>query len=512
MDRSGPEGRGRVSAIKALFVTSEVAGLAKAGGLGEVSVGLPLALRQRGVDIRILMPAYQQVIAKLPDINWFGDLPGRAGIPSARLGEARLPDGMILYLVAAPSLFDRRGTPYCTPEGADWADNHLRFARLSLAAADIAAGRGGLAWMPDIVHANDWPGGLAPAYMRWDGTDVPSILTIHNIAYQGNFDANQREQLAIPDAAFDINGVEFHGRVSFLKAGGFYSSHVTTVSPTYATEITTETQGAGLHGLMESRAARGQLSGIVNGIDESWNPGNDPHLQYHFDPDDLEGKQANANAVRTGLCLRPSEGPLFGIVSRLVHQKGLDLVAEAANEIVENGGQIAILGLGDPEIEHMLSRTSRRHRDDIGVLIGFNEPMARRIVAGSDFTLMPSRFEPCGLTQMQAQRYGALPIAHATGGLADTIDDGTTGFLFSNLSSDGLMEACHRAFDAYDDEGQFADMRRAAMARCFSWAGAAAEYEALYRRLIGPRAAVTRPPRRRRSAPKPLAEALEPAA
>jgi starch synthase len=160
----------------------------------------------------------------------------------------------------------------------------------------------------------------------------------------------------------------------------------------------------------------------------------------------------------------------------------------------------------------MLSRTSRRHRDDIGVLIGFNEPMARRIVAGSDFTLMPSRFEPCGLTQMQAQRYGALPIAHATGGLADTIDDGTTGFLFSNLSSDGLMEACHRAFDAYDDEGQFADMRRAAMARCFSWAGAAAEYEALYRRLIGPRAAVTRPPRRRRSAPKPLAEALEPAA
>ena len=193
----------------------------------------------------------------------------------------------------------------------------------------------------------------------------------------------------------------------------------------------------------------------------------------------------------------PIRGPLFGIVSRLVHQKGLDLVAEAANDIVDNGGQIAILGLGDPEIEHMLSRTSRRHRDDIGVLIGFNEPMARRIVAGSDFTLMPSRFEPCGLTQMQAQRYGALPIAHATGGLADTIDDGTTGFLFSDPSSDGLMEACHRAFDAYDDEAQLADMRRAAMARCFGWAGAAAEYEALYRRLIGPAAgpANRRPPR-----------------
>jgi starch synthase len=198
---------------------------------------------------------------------------------------------------------------------------------------------------------------------------------------------------------------------------------------------------------------------------------------HHFDFDDLNGKQANAEAVRTALCLRSSEGPLFGIVSRLVHQKGLDLVAEAANDIVESGGQIAILGLGDPEIEHMLSRTSRRHRADIGVLIGFNEPMARRIVAGSDFTLMPSRFEPCGLTQMQAHRYGAAAIAHATGGLADTIDDGSTGFLFSTLSSDGLMEACNRAFDAYYDEGQLAECGRAAMARSFSWSGAAAEYD-----------------------------------
>jgi starch synthase len=503
-----------VSEIKVLFVTSEVAGLAKAGGLGEVSAGLPLALRQRGIDVRLLMPAYRDVMARLPDIVWSGTLPGRAGIPPARLGETRLADGTILYLVAAPSLFDRRGTPYCTPEGSDWLDNHLRFARLSLAAADIAAGRGGLGWTPDIVHANDWPGGLTPAYMRWDGTEIPTVLTIHNIAYQGNFDAGQRHSLAIPDAAFDMNGVEFHGRVSFLKAGGFYASHLTTVSPTHATEITTESQGAGLHGLMQARAAAGQLSGIVNGIDESWDPGSDPHLAHHFDPADLNGKQANADAVRTGLCLRASEGPLFGIVSRMVHQKGLDLVAEAANDIVEQGGQIAILGLGDPEIEHMLSRTSRRHRDDIGVLIGFNEPMARRIVAGSDFTLMPSRFEPCGLTQMQAQRYGTLPIAHATGGLADTIDDGTTGFLFADHSSDGLMAACHRAFDAYEDDAQFADMRQAAMARRFSWTAAAAEYEALYRRLIGPRIATLRSVSRAPEHPAPLrdTELLEPAA
>jgi len=474
-----------VAVIRVLFVTSELAGLAKAGGLGDVSAGLPLALRQRGLDVRIVMPAYEEVLAKLPAIDWRGDLPGRSGIPPGQIGEVHLADGMVLYLIGAPSLFDRRGTPYCTPEGADWQDNHLRFARLSLAAADIAAGRAGLGWAPDIVHVNDWPSGLTPAYMRWDGTAVPTVLTIHNIAYQGNFDAAQRHTLAIPDAAFDVNGVEFHGRVSFLKAASFYASHVTTVSPTYAREITTETQGAGLHGLMQRRAALGELSGIVNGIDESWDPGSDPHLPHHFDHDDLEGKTAIADAVRTGMCLRPSDGPLFGVVSRLVHQKGLDLVAEAANEIVENGGQIVILGLGDPEIEHMLSRTSRRNRDDIGVLIGFNEPMARRIVAGSDFTLMPSRFEPCGLTQMQAQRYGALPIAHATGGLADTIDDGTTGFLFRTPTPEGLMSACHRAFDTFENEGQLAEMRRAAMARSFGWAGAAAEYEALYCRLLG---------------------------
>lgn len=464
------------------------------------------------MDVRVLMPAYRDVLAKLGPIAWAGALPGRAAIPGASLGEALLPDGTPLYLVSEPSLFDRRGTPYCTPEGADWQDNHLRFARLSLAAADIAAGRGGLNWIPDIVHVNDWPGGLTPAYMRWDRTSVPTVLTIHNIAYQGNFDASQRDQLAIPDWAFDINGVEFHGRVSFLKAGGFYASHVTTVSPTYAKEITTETQGAGLHGLMETRAQHGQLSGIVNGIDESWDPGSDPHLPHHFDPDDLNGKQANAEVVRTGLCLRASEGPLFGIVSRLVHQKGLDIVADAANDIVENGGQIAILGLGDPEIEHMLSRTSRRHRDDIGVLIGFNEPMARRIVAGSDFTLMPSRFEPCGLTQMQAQRYGALPIAHATGGLADTIDDGMTGFLFSEPSPDALMEACHRAFDAFDDGEQLAEMRRAAMARSFGWSGAAAQYEALYRRLLGQPPVATPPRYRRRATSRPAENALEEAA
>ena len=471
--------------MKVLFATSEFAGLGKVGGLGDASASLPVALRQLGIDVRVLMPAYSQVLAALPDIAWLGRLQGRGDIPGCRIGMARLASGVTLYLVGALSLFDRPGTPYGGPDGRAWPDDHLRWGRLSLAAAQIARGQGRLGWRPDIVHANDWPCGLAPAYLRWDGTNVASVLTIHNIAHQGRFAAHLRHDLGIPDAAFDINGVEFHGEVSFLKAGCFYADEVTTVSPTYAREITTAALGGGLHGLMQTRAAAGGLSGIINGIDESCNAAEDPCLPYHFDADDLAGKRGNADVVRTNLCLRPSDGPLFGIVARLVHQKGLDLVAEAASAIVERGGQIAILGLGDPEVEHVLGRAARRHRDDVAILVGFNEPMARRIIAGSDFFLMPSRFEPCGLTQMQAQRYGTLPIAHAVGGLVDTIENGVTGLLFSDLTVGGLAAACERAFDLFADPGKLDTMRRAAMGRSFSWSASAAAYAAIYRRHCG---------------------------
>ena len=471
--------------MKILFVTSEFADFAKAGGLGDVSAGLPRALRRRGIDVRVLLPAYPGVIASASDIAIVAYLPGEAGLDPCCIGEVRTADGLVLYLVLEPSLYQRIGSPYAGPEGLDWPDNDVRFARLSLAAAEIASGQAEMSWVPDVLHVNDWPSSLAPAYLRWRGSSVPTVLTIHNIAYQGLFPKERIGVLNIPEYAFDINGVEFHERLSFLKAGLFYSDHVSTVSPTYAGEITTEALGAGLHGLTRGIAEQGRLSGIVNGIDESWDPSCDPHLPHHFEADDLSGKQANADLVRTGLCLTPSGGPLFGVVSRLVHQKGLDIVADTARDIVRAGGQIAILGLGDPETEHMLSRLARSHRDNIGLLIGFNEPMARRIVAASDFCLMPSRFEPCGLTQMQAQRYGTLPIAHATGGLADTIEDGETGFLFSDLSGDGLFGACRRAFDVYADADVLAEMRQAAMARSFHWSGAAAEYEALYAKVSG---------------------------
>jgi starch synthase len=499
--------------MKVLFATSEFADFAKAGGLGDVSAGLPRALRHRGIDARVLLPAYPEVIANTSDITVVAHLPGHAGLDSCCIGEARTPDGLILYLVLEPSLYQRTGSPYASPEGLDWQDNDLRFARLSLAAAEIASGRAGMDWQPDLMHINDWPGGLAPAYLQWRGVRVPTVLTIHNIAYQGVFTRDRMKLLGIPEHAFHINGVEFHNNVSFLKAGLIYADQVSTVSPTYARQITTEAYGAGLHGLTRGIAAEGRLSGIVNGIDESWDPSRDPHLPHHFEADDLSGKQHIADLVRTGLCLAPSEGPLFGVVSRLVHQKGLDIIADTAREIVHEGGQIAILGLGDPETEHMLSRLARSHRDNIGLLIGFNEPMARRIMAASDFCLMPSRFEPCGLTQMQAQRYGSLPIAHATGGLADTIDDGATGFLFSDLSGEGLFAACQRAFEVFEDAEALDEMRQAAMARSFHWTGAAAEYETLYRRLLGQ--PVARPvvhAAKPRSSPRPVVAELQAAA
>lgn len=471
--------------MKVLFATSELADFAKSGGLGEVAAGLPRALRALGADVRILMPAYPAVLAKASEVRLIGQLPGRAAIPPCRLGQVRTVDGMIVYVLIAPALYQRRGTAYSQADGSDWPDNDLRMGRLSLAAAELARGRGGASWQPDVLHVNDWPGGLAPAYLHWEAAHIPTLLSVHNLGHQGIFGPEHRYGLGIPEHAFAIDGVEFHGNVSFLKAGLYYADHVTAVSPTYAREITTEELGGGLHGLTQGLAARGQLDGIINGIECQWDPTTDPYLPMPFNAEDLRGKRVAADLVRTSLCLAHSDGPLFGVVSRLVQQKGLDFVAEIGGTIVQQGGQIAILGLGEPQTELLLNRLSRHHRDHIGVLVGFNEPMAHRILAGSDFLLMPSRFEPCGLTQMQAQRMGTLPVAHATGGLADTIEDGVTGILFHDLSGAGLMDACRRAFRIFADAPLLSRMRRAAMARPIGWQQAAAVYLRHYADLSG---------------------------
>ncbi len=466
--------------MKILFVTSEFGDFAKAGGLADVSAALPRALKRRGVDIRILMPAYQNVLDKITQLKVVASLPGHASIEPCLIGETETADGITVYLILAPSLYQRAGTPYTTPEGYDWGDNDLRFARLGLAAAELGRGIASIGWTPDLVHAHDWPSAMAPAYLAWMGAEVPSVYTVHNLAHQGLFGADRLEALGIPAEAFRTDGVEFHGYISFMKAGLLYANHVTTVSSTYATEITTDARGSGLHGVTRGLAADGRLSGIVNGLEAEWDPGNDRHLPRGFDASNLAGKTINKEFIRTSLCLDPSDGPLFGVVSRLVHQKGLDLVVDIAGQVVERGGQIAILGTGDPGVERMLLDMTRRYRGSIGLVAGFSDTMAHRLVAASDFFLMPSRFEPCGLTQMQAQRYGALPVAHATGGLADTIEDGETGFLFTDFSQHGFLEAVDRAFEVFHAPDRLAAMQHRAMAKSFAWDEPARAYEELF--------------------------------
>lgn len=472
------------SARRVLFVTSEMTGLLKAGGLGEISAYLPHMLRQQGLDVRILIPGYRQILRKFPDLAVVAELPAAHEVPACQIARLDCKDGLVLYILRCDALFDRDGSPYADPQGADWADNDVRFARLGLAAADIVSGVDALGWTPDLVHVNDWPSALAPAYLAWRGHPAPSILTVHNLAYQGLFDRARCGALGIPDAAFRTDGVEFHGRVSFLKAGLFYASHLTTVSPTYAGEILTPELGCGLDGLLRDRAGRGQLTGILNGIDDSYDPQSDPHLDHHFDSSDFSGKHSNAADIRDTFGLADSAGPLFALVSRLVHQKGVDLVVATAGRIVANGGQVVVTGQGEPALERAMTQLARRHPGQVGVRIGFEEKLARRMYAGSDFLLMPSRLEPCGLSQMYAQRFGSLPIAHRTGGLADTIQDNVTGFLFDRHSASALGRSIDRAMRAFCRGNALARMKNAAMLRPAGWAQAARGYQSVYRAAV----------------------------
>jgi starch synthase len=480
--RSTPQQSGPDPSCRILFVTPEIADFVKVGGLGEVSAALPRSLLA-SCDVRVLVPGYRPVLARRDQMKLVGTLPGLAGIPPCGLGRITMPDGLIIYVVLCDELYDREGTPYNDAQGGDFADTDIRFARLSLAAADMAGGLGDPDWVPDLIHANDWPAALAPAYAQWRGVNKASLLTVHNLAYQGLFEAHRLPMLGVPDQAFSIEGPEFYGKLSFLKAGLFYASHITTVSSTYAQEITRPEFGCGLHGLLADRARQGRLSGILNGIDESW----DPRKTAAW-PQDRFGtvawKGRNADHVRGAFSLALSRGPLFAIVSRLVHQKGLDLAIDAAESIVASGGQLVATGKGEPRFEEAMRDLARRHPGAVGVRIGFDDQEARRMFAASDFLLMPSRFEPCGLSQMYAQKFGSLPIAHKTGGLADTIEDGVTGFLFNKFSRDSLVSAISRAFETHASRRDLRRMRRTAMSRKFDWKRSAAHYLNLYRRMV----------------------------
>lgn len=473
---------GRPLGQRVLYVTPEMADFVKTGGLGEVSSALPRALA-RHYAVRVLIPGYRAVLDRYDEIPVVARLPGVEGVPPCDLGRVETADGLTVYVLIAPELYERDGSPY-GQGGVDFPDNDVRFARLCLAASEIASGADP-DWRADLLHLHDWPAALASAYLAWSGSRTPSILTIHNLAYQGLFARENLWRLGIPEGAFQVEGVEFYGKLSFLKAGIFYASHVTTVSETYAREIATPELGCGLDGLLRTRAAQGRLTGILNGIDESWDPRTDPHLATRFEIDDWKGKRANGDAVRRAFGLAVSRGPLFAIVSRLVHQKGVDLAIQAAEAIVAEGGQLVVTGQGEVRFETALADLARRHRGAVGVRVGFDETEARRMFAGSDFFLMPSRFEPCGLSQMYAQRFGSLPIARRTGGLADTVEDGVTGFLFGESSAQALGDAVRRALDTFRQTRRLNAMRRNAMGRHFGWDRSADGYASLYRRAIG---------------------------
>ncbi|MPQ69600.1 glycogen synthase GlgA [Pseudomonas sp. MWU12-2319] len=478
-----PSTTGLTHRRKILFVTSELADLVKTGGLGDVSAALPRAMRHQH-DVRVLIPGYPQVLASDNPIHIVGELGGHAALPPCKIGRMDTKDGLVIYVLICPELYEREGTPYVDNNGRDWPDNHIRFARLGLAAADFANGAVRTPWCPELVHAHDWPAGLAPAYMRWRGQSTPSIFTIHNLAYQGMVSTGSSRELGIPDHALGAEGMEFYGKLSFIKAGMAYASHITTVSATYAREITTPAFGCGLEGFLQSKARQGLLSGIPNGIDASWDGQTDEHLICRFAPNEWQRKAINTDYIRGLFGLAACTGPLFAVVSRLVFQKGLDLTIGAAEHIVNQGGQIAIMGRGEPQEEQAIGELALRFPGRIGVHIGFNETDARRLFAGSDFLLMPSRYEPCGLSQMYAQRFGSLPVARRTGGLADTIEDGVTGFLFEDATLQSYTAALTRAIKVFANPRLLNAMRCRAMAVPFNWDQAVKPYSQLYLKLL----------------------------
>ncbi len=482
--------------MKVLQVSAEIYPLLKTGGLADVAGALPAALNARGGEVRVLLPGFAAVLADLRDVRTLSELVApwgeRAPVRCGWLASLNLT----AYVIDAPHLYCRSGGPYENDQRQPYADNHLRFALLGFAAAQLALGLDGQ-WQPEIVHSHDWHAALAPAYLAFSGqrpaAPVASVYTVHNLAYQGVFAPELFPDLGLPGSAFSIDGLEFHGQVSFMKAGLFYADHVTTVSPTYALEIQTQAQGCGLDGLLRARA--GLLTGILNGVDESvWNPQVDPLIPCHFDAERIGGKAQCKAALQKelGLSLQ-GDAPLFGVVSRLTEQKGLQLVLAALPALFARGAQLVVLGNGEKWLEDAFREAASAHPQQLAVRIGYDEHFAHRIFAATDVTLVPSRFEPCGLTQMYGLKYGSLPLVHSVGGLADTVlehdredlaDRLANGFVFHEFTVDAFERALCRSLALYARSTDWNQIRERAMRQKLDWDRAAGEYLALYQRLL----------------------------
>jgi starch synthase len=475
--------------MQILSVVSELHPLIKTGGLADVAGALPPALGRQGIDMRSLMPAYPQVAVRTGPgavVHAYDDLLGVTA--SVRAVEHA---GLKLYLLDAPALFDRAGGPYQDPSGKDHGDNWRRFAALGRVGADIA--RGAIRdFRPDVVHGHDWQAGLAPAYLRYDGTPVPSVMTIHNLAFQGHFAADVFGALGLPSQAFAVDGVEYYGGVGYLKAGLQAASAITTVSPTYADEIRTPAFGMGLDGLLSARVE--VLHGIVNGIDVAeWDPETDEHLASHFSVERLDDRMPNRRALEARFDLDQDDDPVFAVVSRLTWQKGIDLLAAATEHLVSLGAKLAVLGTGEAGLESTFRSATSLHPGRVAAVIGYDESLAHLVQGGADAILIPSRFEPCGLTQLYGLRYGTIPVVARTGGLADTVIDANdaaltagvaTGIQFAPIDVSTLRKAIRRAVNLYRTPGAWTALRRQGMKADVSWDRSAAAYAALYRGLV----------------------------
>ena len=470
--------------MRVLFATSEIYPYVKTGGLGDVAGALPAALAEAGCDVRLLLPGFPAILAALQDAETVISFPVYFDAPDVRILRGIMPDGVTAYVLDAPHFFQRGGI-YVDANGQDYADNHFRFAAFCRAAVDLAGFDP--SWQAEVIHGHDWQCGLIPAYLRLrPGNKVRSVLTIHNIAYQGLFPDWVTPMVGIPWDMFNPQGVEFYGKIGFLKAGLAYADIITTVSPSYAQEIQNSDQGCGLEGFLQSKA--GQIAGILNGIDDTlWNPKSDPALDTNYDAGSLSKRPQNKRALQREFGLPETDAPLFGVVSRLGYHKGFDLLLESLPRLIEQGGQLVLLGSGEREMEEGFRDFSARFGDQVGVHIGYNETLAHRMQAGADVILMPSRSEPCGLVQMYAMRYGALPLVRKTGGLADTVLDAHyptgTGFVFADPTAEALSTAIDNVFETWRSPDRWRSVQRNAMDLNFSWRRAAQHYYSLYKNI-----------------------------
>lgn len=477
--------------MNVLHCCSELFPLLKTGGLADVMGSLPLAQKKIGLDARVVIPAFPAIKDNIADLQLVVEINTFAGSIALLYGQYQ---GVDIYLIDAPHLYQRAGSPYHDELQHAYNDNVFRFALLGWVASELAAGLDPL-WQADVIHAHDWHAGLACAYLAVKHYAAKSVFTVHNLAYKGEFSPYHLHQIELPDYCLSINGLEYYGQISFLKAGLFYANHITTVSPTYAKEITTAEFGCGLEGLLQQRKEEHRLSGILNGVDETiWNPATDRLIPqpYHVKTLDQRLKNKSALQKKCGLPINNS-APLFAVVSRLTSQKGLDLVLSTLPDIVDQGGQFVLLGTGDSNLEAAFLSAQQQYPQHVAIHIGYDESFSHQVIAGADVIMVPSRFEPCGLTQLYGLKYGALPLVRHTGGLADTVNDCSlenlahhhaTGFVFHDATPEALRHAINRAFTLWEMPKQWQQVQTDAMSQTiFSWETAAKTYADLYHRL-----------------------------